>query len=180
MARGSMEISERVVTMTDPLWHEEGELLHLYISPGHNYFGHHGGPAGLHPVVEVPKLECAAGQGIRGDRFFGFKENYKGQITFFAFEAYRDLCGQFNVWHKSPAVFRRNVITRHLDLNALVGVEFGIQGVRFIGTDECKPCYWMDEAFHPGAEAALKGRGGLRARILTNGILRIGRAVASL
>jgi MOSC domain-containing protein YiiM len=39
---------------------------------------------------------------------------------------------------------------------------------------ECKPCYWMDEAIAPGAEALLQGRGGLRARILTSGTLRVG------
>jgi MOSC domain-containing protein YiiM len=58
------------------------------------------------------------------------------------------------------------------NLNALIGVEFELQGIRFLGTEECKPCYWMEQAFHPGAEAAMKGRGGLRARILTDGVLR--------
>jgi MOSC domain-containing protein YiiM len=48
-----------------------------------------------------------------------------------------------------------------------------VQGVAFIGTGECRPCYWMDQALAPGAEAALRGRGGLRAQILTNGRLRV-------
>ena len=47
-----------------------------------------------------------------------------------------------------------------------------MQGVRFHGTQECKPCYWMDRAIAPGAEKFLKGRGGLRARILSDGTLR--------
>ena len=166
--------------MTDSRMNSEVEILHLYVSPGHNYLGHHGGPAGTHPVIEVPELECIAGQGIRGDRFFGFREDYKGQITFFALETYRALCEQFHLWRKPPGVFRRNVVTSHLDLNALIDVEFEIHGIRFVGTEECKPCYWMNQAFHPGAEAAMQGRGGLRARILTSGILRIGRGVASV
>ena len=45
-------------------------VRHLYISPGHNYFGHHGQPAGTHPVIEVDRLECVSGRGLRGDRFF--------------------------------------------------------------------------------------------------------------
>jgi len=45
--------------------------------------------------------------------------------------------------------------------------------VRFRGHSECSPCYWMDQAFAPGAEAALKGRGGLRAQILTDGFLEV-------
>jgi MOSC domain-containing protein YiiM len=64
------------------------------------------------------------------------------------------------------------VITRNVDLNTLIGAEFEVQGVRFLGTGECTPCHWMNHAFHPGTEAALKGRGGLRAKILTSGTLR--------
>jgi len=154
------------------------DLVQLYISPGHNYFGRHGEVAGEHPVVEVSEIECVAGHGIRGDRFFDFKKDYKGQITFFADEVYRELEAQFGVSDKSPGVFRRNVITRNIDLNQLVGAEFEVQGVRFVGTEECKPCYWMDRAFHPGAELAMKGRGGLRARILTSGTLRLSRIAA--
>ena len=63
-------------------------IRHLYISPGHNFFGHYGGPPDHHPIVEVPAIECVAGRGLRGDRFIDYKENYKGQITFFAWETY--------------------------------------------------------------------------------------------
>jgi len=148
------------------------EILHLYISPGHNFFGHHEKPPGEHPLLEVAEIECVAGQGIRGDRFFGFKPDYKGQITFFAFETYLDLCRNLGIQEKPPAVFRRNVITRGADLNRLVDRDFEIQGVRFFGMSECSPCHWMNQAFGPGTENALRGRGGLRARILTDGRLR--------
>ena len=130
-------------------------------------------------MLEVPELECVAGKGLRGDRFFGYKSNYKGQITFFADEIYRELEAQFGVFDRPPSAFRRNVITRNVDLNTLIGVEFEVQGVRFVGTEECKPCYWMDQAFHPGTEHALAGHGGLRARILTSGILRPASALAA-
>ena len=72
----------------------------------------------------------------------------------------------------SPAPARRNVITRGVDLNALIGSEFEVQGVRFFGMEECRPCYWMDRAFAAGTHEFLKGRGGLRAKILCDGILR--------
>jgi hypothetical protein len=150
------------------------QLLHLYVSPEHNYFGHHGQPPGEAPIIEVDQLECVAGRGIRGDRFFDFKENYKGQITFFANEVFLDLCRKFQMPDKSPSVFRRNVFTAGIDLPSLYDAEFEIQGVKFRGMGECKPCYWMDHAFAPGAEDALQGRGGLRAVILTDGILRPG------
>ena len=148
------------------------KIRHLFISPGHNYFGHHDRLADEHPTIEVSEVECVAGRGIRGDRFFDFKDNYQGQITFFAWETYEALCAELGVHDRTPAVFRRNVLTAGVDLNALIGREFAVQGVRFHGTEECRPCYWMDQAFGPGAFNFLKGRGGLRAEILCNGILR--------
>ena len=148
------------------------KILHLYVSPGHNFFGHHGKPSGEYPTVEVPEVRCVPGQGIEGDRFFDFKDNYKGQITFFSQEVFERLREELNVRDRSPAVFRRNVICAGIDLNTLTGVDFELQGVQFRGCEECKPCYWMDQAFGQGAEKALKGWGGLRARILTLGTLR--------
>lgn len=148
-------------------------IEHIYISPGHNYFGHHGRPADNHPVIEVTEVKCVAGKGLVGDRFFEHKENYKGQITFFSIEVYEELCRTLNIHHKTPSAFRRNVITRGVDLNELINREFEIQGIRFAGVCECSPCYWMNEAFGPGTEAALQGKGGLRARILTDGTLTV-------
>ena len=147
------------------------EICHLYVSPGHNFVGHHGREPDTHAMIEVPEIECVAGRGIRGDRYLDFKDHYKGQITFFSLEVFAELCSAMQTPGYSPALARRNVITRGVDLNTLIGTEFGIQGVRFFGTEECRPCYWMDRAFAPGAEKFLKGRGGLRAKILTDGNL---------
>lgn len=145
----------------------------LFISPGHSYFGRHGKPPGDFPVVAVPAVECLAGRGLTGDRFLDYKDDYAGQITFFAGEVYDEIRQALKRPDRSAAVFRRNALTRGADLNALIGREFEVQGVRFAGTRECSPCYWMDQAFAPGAEAWLKGRGGLRARILTSGRLKV-------
>jgi len=147
-------------------------IRHIYVSEGHNFRGHHGGDPSAHPLVELESARCVAGQGIEGDRYFGYKDDYKGQITFFDWDVYRDLCRTLDIHDKPPAVLRRNVIVEGLDLNALVGQQFEIQGITFEGSEECKPCYWMDRAFGPGAEAAMQGRGGLRARIATSGVLR--------
>ena len=148
-------------------------IKHLFISPGHNFVGHHGRAPGEYPIVEVTEVRCLAGRGLEGDRYLDFKADYKGQITFFASEVYEDLCATLGVWDRPPSSFRRNVITSGVDLNTLIGREFTIQGVRFLGTQECAPCYWQDGAFSPGAEEALKGRGGLRAKILSDGVLRV-------
>jgi len=147
-------------------------VLHLYRAPGHNYLDHHGRQPDVFEVEEVEQLECVAGQGIRGDRFFNHKENFKGQITFFANEVFIRLCQEWAVDDKRPSAFRRNVITQGADLNQLIGKAFEIQGIRFEGVEECRPCYWMNQAFHPQAEEMLKGNGGLRARILSDGFLK--------
>jgi len=147
------------------------KICHLYISPGHNFVGHYGREPDTHPAIEVPMIECVAGRGIRGDRYFDFKDDYKGQITFFSLEVFDELCSRLELHDCSPALVRRNVMTRDVDLNELIGQDFEIQGVHFHGTQECRPCYWMDQAIAPGAEEFLKGRGGLRARMLTSGKL---------
>jgi MOSC domain-containing protein YiiM len=123
-------------------------------------------------MIEVPAIECVTGRGIRGDRYFDFKEDYKGQITFFSLDVFDELCAALNLHDRSPAAARRNVITRGMDLNEFIGTKFEIQGIRFYGTQESAPCYWMDGAFAPGTKDFLKGRGGLRAKILSDGELR--------
>lgn len=155
------------------------KIAGLCVSPGHNFFGHHGRPPGEHPLVPVEEVECVAGRGLRGDRFFDYKPDYAGQVTFFALETHEALGRELGLTPYSPAHYRRNVLTREADLNALAGREFAVQGVRFFGVAECKPCYWMDRAAGPGAEAWLRGRGGLRARILSDGRLRLDDDVAA-
>jgi hypothetical protein len=78
------------------------EICHLYISSGHNFVGHHGREPDQHPAIEVPSIECVAGRGIRGDRYFDFKDDYKGQITFFSLEVFDELCGALAVQDCSP------------------------------------------------------------------------------
>lgn len=147
-------------------------VRHLFISPGHNFFGHYGKPAGENPIVEVPEVECVAGYGLKGDRFYGYRPDYKGQITFFAAEIFDAVRREFNLPDLSPAAFRRNVIVEGVELNSLIGQKFTLQGVELEGTEECRPCSWMDQAVAAGAENWLKGRGGLRCRILSDGVIR--------
>lgn len=148
-------------------------IRHIYISSDHNFNGRHGQEPGETPMTEVRSVDCVEGKGLDGDRYFGFKEDYKGQVTFFAHEVHEDLLAMFPEEERTPDVYRRNVITSGVDLNEFIGKEFEIQGVRFVGTEEAKPCYWMNTAFGPGAEEALRGRGGLRARILSSGKLSV-------
>lgn len=122
-----------------------------------------------HPVHAVDSVDCVAGRGIRGDRFFDYKPDYKGQITFFVWETLQMLWAEFElpVAQRDPTATRRNVITEGLDLDGRIGKRFTLQGIKFYGTEDCRPCYWMNGAIHPDAEAWMPGPGGVRAKILS-------------
>jgi molybdopterin-guanine dinucleotide biosynthesis protein A len=151
----------------------------LHLSPGHNFVGHHGLPPGTHAMTSVDTVDCVAGRGLRDDRYWDHKPDNPGQITFFAEEVHHALLRELSPAPCPPSTYRRNVLTRGVDLNALIGREFTVQDVRFLGTVECQPCYWMDKVVGLGADAWLHGRGGLRAKILSDGPLRVDCATAA-
>jgi MOSC domain-containing protein YiiM len=155
-------------------------IRQIFISPGHNYFGHHGRAPDNFPLIEVARIECVAGSGIRGDRFYNYRDDYKGQITLFSWEVFERLVARFGLTNKSAGDLRRNLVVSGVNLNELIGEEFSIQGVRLRGTAHCKPCYWMNQAVAPGAEEFLQGNGGLRAQILCDGVIAVGDAQLAL
>lgn len=156
-----------------PEWH--AELVSIWISPGNDFRGRHGMERGEHGIQGLNEVECVAGMGLRGDRYFGYKPDFKGQVTFFDADAVDAVRQHFNRPDLSGGEFRRNLIVRGVDLASWVGRRFRFQGVEFEGSEECKPCYWMDDAVGAGAEEFLRGqfRGGLRARILSSGRLAV-------
>lgn len=155
----------------------EATLEHIFISPGHDYWTRR--PAGepAYGIADVPSVRCVAGRGLEGDRYYGGKKDKPGQVTFLAAEAIDAIRAHFHLPDLSPAVFRRNLIVRGMNLPALMGRRFTFKGIAFEGAQECKPCIWMDRAVAPGAQAFMREpfRGGLRARILTDGELRVDR-----
>lgn len=152
------------------------ELLEIWISPGNDFRGRHGQERLEHGIQGLSEVECVAGMGLRGDRYFGCKPDFKGQVTFFDAAVVQAVRDHFSQPALSSSVFRRNLVVRGVDLASWVGKRFRFQGVEFEGSEECKPCYWMDTAIAPGAEEFLKSnfRGGLRARVLSDGILKAG------
>ena len=149
------------------------EIIALFISEGHDFKGRHGLGRSHHAVSSQQSVECITGKGIRGDRYFGFKDNYKAQVTFFDETVHESVQTQFNSDH-APDVYRRNVLMRGLNLNTLIGKSFKLGEVEFEGVQECTPCYWMDETVAPGTEKFLMGQGGLRTRVLSDGNLQLG------
>lgn len=152
------------------------EILHLFISEAHNFKGHEPGQPGSQSTTDADRVHCLAGRGIEGDRYLDFEPNSRRQISFLdldVLEALRKFTGHPNL---SAVSLRRNVVTEGVDLNRLIGKEFSIGDARFLGVEECRPCFWMNDICGPGAEAWLKGRGGLRAHILTDAWLARGPA----
>lgn len=156
------------------------QIKAIYISNGHDFVGRHGQSRLQHRIDQVASINCLAGRGIQGDRFLDHSEDFKGQITFFDWAVYQRICSDFDCPQLDPSQFRRNVLTAGIDLNRLIGQRFTLQGIEFEGSEECRPCYWMDQAVAPGAFEALKGFGGLRARILNDGTLRSDQSTFAL
>lgn len=155
----------------------QGTLLHIFISSGHDYWGRQGQGRLQSGITEVEEVECVAGMGLRGDRYFGYRPDFKGQVTFFDFQVVEDIRREFKLAKLPASVFRRNLIVRGADLSQWLGKRFEFQGLVFEGSQECRPCHWMDRAVSPGTEEFMKAkfRGGLRAKILSGGTLRAGK-----
>ncbi len=119
-------------------------------------------------------MKCRAGFGLEGDRFYGYRPGYKGQVTFFKWETLLAAREKFGVPALAPSVFRRNVVVEGIDLDQLLERRFTLGGVEFEGTGEARPCHWMNSVVAPGAEDWLMGQGGLRAKVLTDGKLSVG------
>jgi hypothetical protein len=154
---------------------QEIEIRGIFIAPGHSFYWQEPGTPAHYPMQSLDQVHCVAGKGLEGDRFFGFKEDFKGQVTFFSHEVLDAV--QAHVGRTCPPwATRRNVLVEGIDLNTLIGKPFRIGAVRFEGTEECAPCHWMNHAIGDGAEAFLRGQGGLRARITESETLRTGVA----
>lgn len=130
------------------------------------------------PMQEVKEAFATAGIGLGGDRYAG--GSGKRGITLIQAEhlpAIAALAGHASV---APALLRRNIVVSGLPLIALKGRRFRIGEILLEGTDECDPCSRMEDALGPGGYNAMRGHGGLCARILEGGVVRLGDAVVSL
>ena len=151
------------------------KIHHIIISPDHNFVGHFGGPAGTNPAIPKQQVNLVAGKGIEEDRYYRMEEGHRKQITFFDVSTL-EMLGEHFGKPVTPDLVRRNVFVSGVDLPSLVGKRFTIGGIEFIGMDPCPPCQWMDASVGDGARNLMEGKGGLRAKILTSGILAVGSA----
>jgi MOSC domain-containing protein YiiM len=134
------------------------------------------GPFGEVPAP-VQSVEAHTGKGLAGNRYY-FEQGAKpGQaLTLIAAEALEGLDSEHGI-SVSAAESRRNVLTRGIDLNALVGKRFRVGNVECEGIELCEPCKDLERATQPGVIEGLLHRGGLNADILTDGVISVGDEV---
>jgi MOSC domain-containing protein YiiM len=133
-------------------------------------------PARNVPMREVDSAEAVAGRGLVGDRY-GSGSGKRG-ITLIQAEHLPAIAALAGRDALPPATLRRNLVVAGLPLIALKGRRFRIGEVLCEGIGPCDPCSRMEEAIGPGGYNAMRGHGGLCARILEGGTLRVGDAVA--
>lgn len=157
------------------------EVLHLLVSPAHAYFGRARDGAADVPTADAERVELVAGKGVVGDRFFGRAAHMDAAVTLLAVEALEAIARELGAVPFDPMLARRNVVLRGAQLAPLLGREFALESggglVRLRGGRPAHPCAWMDRMLAPGAHAAMRGRGGVRARVLSDGVLHRGPAV---
>lgn len=135
-------------------------------------------PARDETMLEVECAEAEAGAGLAGDRYKG--GSGKRGVTLLQLEhlpVIAALAGKHDI---APILLRRNLLVSGIPLIALKGRRFMIGDVLLEGTAPCDPCSRMEAVLGPGGYNAMRGMGGLCARILGSGTLRIGQPVVAL
>ena len=124
------------------------------------------------PLARVESVEAVAGHGLEGDRYRAGRGTFSGpgrgyELTLVEAEVLEELGLE---WEEA----RRNVVTRGIELNALVGRSFRIGVVECVGRRLCEPCAHLERLSGPGLLRPLVHRGGLRADILRGGTIDVG------
>jgi hypothetical protein len=153
-------------------------------------------PGTVEAIVVAPEAEAAmhqvdravarAGRGLDGDRYFderGTFSNAHGRgydLTLIEAEVLDSL--DLPGGRLAPEAARRNIVTRGIDLNALVGGHFRVGDIECFGQRLCEPCAHLERLTaatgKPGTLRALIHKGGLRADVLSDGEIRIGDEIA--
>lgn len=122
-------------------------------------------------------ITAVAGHGLEGDRKAGLGDTPGRQITLVTQEAIDALADRHGIT-LPPGGTRRNLVTRGVDLNDLVGRRFRVGEVELLGVKRCHPCNYLEELTEvPGLRKSLEGYGGLNADISTGGVIRVGDSV---
>jgi MOSC domain-containing protein YiiM len=145
----------------------EGRVEAIFISAAKGEMPH-----GVESVVAV------AGTGLEGNRYFGGVRPEQ-ELTLIEAEQIEQVAAESGI-EADPAATGRNVLTRGVDLNALVGKRFRVGEAECRGIELCEPCTFFEARTAPGAIKAFVHRAGLNAEILAGGVIRPGDAVEAL
>jgi MOSC domain-containing protein YiiM len=133
------------------------------------------------PMQSVSEARAVPGRGLEGDRYFDHKGTFSKpqpdrELTLIEAEAIEAMKHELKVDY-GLSDSRRNVVTRGVPLNHLVGREFLIGEVKARGLRLCEPCSHLQKLSHEKVLPGLVHRGGLRAQILSEGMIRVGETV---
>lgn len=140
------------------------------------------GAIGLRParrvaMLAVAEAELRPGTGLAGDRWRGQATGGR-QVTLVAAEQLAAIAGYLGLEAVAPERLRRNLVVAGLNLPALKGHRFRVGTALLEYSGECHPCSRMEEEFGPGGYTAVRHHGGITARVLEGGVVRLGDAVA--
>jgi MOSC domain-containing protein YiiM len=125
----------------------------------------------------VDRVRALAGKGLEGNRYHYDDAPAGRALTLIAAEAIEAFNAETGI-PLTAAESRRNVLTRGIDVNALVGKRFRIGDVECYGVELCEPCKHLESVTYPGVIKGMVHRAGLNADILTDGEIAVGDRVA--
>jgi MOSC domain-containing protein YiiM len=117
-----------------------------------------------------------AGHGVVGDRYESSR-NGPRQVTLIASEDIAAITAFLSLPEIAPELLRRNIVTRGINLVALKDRRFRVGAALLEGSGDCAPCSRMEETFGPGGYNAVRGHGGITARVINGGIVHLGDPV---
>ncbi len=129
------------------------------------------------PMRSVDQVRAVAGKGLEGDRYFS--EAAEGLVTLIAAEAIEAMARDTG-YQLDYTDARRNIVTRDVPLNELVDEVFDVGGVRLRGVRLSEPCEHFASLTDRRVLKGLLHRAGLKAAILSDGVIRVGDAVRPL
>lgn len=130
------------------------------------------------PLCAAHRLELDPGRGIDGDHYAG--RSGKRQVTLIQHEHLAVVAGLLGLAGIDPAVTRRNVVVAGINLLALQRRRFRLGGAVLEATGPCHPCSRMETELGPGGYNALRGHGGITARVIAGGAVYLADPVALL
>jgi MOSC domain-containing protein YiiM len=136
-------------------------------------------PARRAPVVTTQSASLITETGIEGDRYKTTRNGAR-QVTLIAEEDLAAVSSFLGMAKIAPELVRRNLVTRGINLLALKERRFRIGTAVLETSGECAPCSFMEDALGPGGYNAMRGHGGITARIIEGGRVAIGDAIARI